>query len=399
MGRIGEVATANWAYHNHDALGSLRQLTDSDGTVTLTKSYRPYGDELSSSGVGTSSYGFTGEMQDMATGLVYLRARYYAPWDGRFTQQDPSRLEQNLYLYASANPINLTDPSGLHAGFHSQYCDPLIGKDRDTCERIVRGISLDIPGPLSIMKLYDLCLIYGDGCHRSCDLPNGYGPLVLPPKKDLRYTDAVPYGYYFHDFMNTELGWWNQNGYGHVNFRAVVAHALGLELHTAHDDPKVKEGMELAFAHKSWREGFYRMIGGRASVQFIVNIALFGNPEGGSTKYANPEEARRLLDKANLRPGTVAYTSANRILDELTYYTDNTPYEWANVTSDSSDPFMEWINRDAPIDPIDEDALWYVYGRNGDPYNVGTLYILNYRQAQYLSKLFPAGSRGLDGDS
>jgi len=113
VGRIGEVTSANWAYHNHDALGSLRQLTDRDGTVTLTKSYLPYGDELSSSGVGASSYGFTGEMRDIATGLVYLRARYYAPWDGRFTQKDPSRLEQNLYLYASANPVNLYDPSGL----------------------------------------------------------------------------------------------------------------------------------------------------------------------------------------------------------------------------------------------------------------------------------------------
>ena len=46
--------SVSWAYHHHDALGSLRQLTDADGTVTLAKSYLPYGDEL-------SSYGFTGE--------------------------------------------------------------------------------------------------------------------------------------------------------------------------------------------------------------------------------------------------------------------------------------------------------------------------------------------------
>ena len=62
ISKIDEYVSANWAYHNHDALGSLRQLTDSDGTVTLTKSYLPYGDELSSSGMGTSSYGFTGEV-------------------------------------------------------------------------------------------------------------------------------------------------------------------------------------------------------------------------------------------------------------------------------------------------------------------------------------------------
>jgi len=113
-------AAANWAYHNHDALGSLRQLTDADGTVTLTKSYLPYGDELSSSGVGASSYGFTGEWQDMATGLVYLRARYYAPWDGRFLTQDPwsgdynQPMSYNPWLYAYANPVMMTDPSGYH---------------------------------------------------------------------------------------------------------------------------------------------------------------------------------------------------------------------------------------------------------------------------------------------
>jgi len=106
------------AYHNHDALGSLRQLTDSDGTVTLTKSYRPYGDELSSSGVGASSIGFTGEMQDVATGLVYLRARYYVPGDGRFLTQDPwtgdinRPMSYNGWLYVNANPANLVDLGG-----------------------------------------------------------------------------------------------------------------------------------------------------------------------------------------------------------------------------------------------------------------------------------------------
>lgn len=50
-----------------------------------------------------------------STQLTYLRSRYYASGTGRFLTQDPSGAEANLYLYGSANPINLKDPTGLLA--------------------------------------------------------------------------------------------------------------------------------------------------------------------------------------------------------------------------------------------------------------------------------------------
>jgi YD repeat-containing protein len=50
LGRIGEEGAAGWQYHHGDALGSVRQLTDLNGAVTLAKNYRPYGDLLSSAG-------------------------------------------------------------------------------------------------------------------------------------------------------------------------------------------------------------------------------------------------------------------------------------------------------------------------------------------------------------
>lgn len=46
-----------------DALGSVRQLVDDSGMVTLSKSYQPYGQVMDSTGSGVSSYGYTGEMQ------------------------------------------------------------------------------------------------------------------------------------------------------------------------------------------------------------------------------------------------------------------------------------------------------------------------------------------------
>jgi RHS repeat-associated protein len=91
----------------------VRQLTNNAGEVTYAKSYDPYGTVTQASGASQSAYGFTGEQQD-ASGMVYLRSRFYNVADGRFQSRDPSRLEQNLYRYASANPVNFTDPTGLY---------------------------------------------------------------------------------------------------------------------------------------------------------------------------------------------------------------------------------------------------------------------------------------------
>ncbi len=76
-GRIGELQPGGFAYHLGDALGSVRQLTDASGGVTLARSYEPYGSELSSVGTGSTVMSFTGEMVNAYTELTYLRARWY----------------------------------------------------------------------------------------------------------------------------------------------------------------------------------------------------------------------------------------------------------------------------------------------------------------------------------
>lgn len=61
---------------------------------------------------------FAGEQRD-ATGLYYLRARYYDPQTGRFVTRDPfpdvlrSPLSLHRFTYALNNPVTLVDPSGL----------------------------------------------------------------------------------------------------------------------------------------------------------------------------------------------------------------------------------------------------------------------------------------------
>jgi len=117
LGRIAQVNTTT-EYFLGDALGSVRQLTNTSGTVTLGKSYAPYGEVMSSAGSGTSPFAFTGEQTD-SSGLTYLRARYYASDTGRFLTRDTwdgdinSPMSLNRWNYVSGNPINKTDPTGM----------------------------------------------------------------------------------------------------------------------------------------------------------------------------------------------------------------------------------------------------------------------------------------------
>jgi RHS repeat-associated protein len=98
-------------YLTYDGLGSVRQVLDGAGVPLLTQTFDPYGNLLARAGTGESSFGFTGEQTD-ENGLIYLRARYYAPGMGRFLNLDPSRQEMNPYRYSTGNPVSFVDPAG-----------------------------------------------------------------------------------------------------------------------------------------------------------------------------------------------------------------------------------------------------------------------------------------------
>jgi uncharacterized protein RhaS with RHS repeats len=74
-------------YYLTDGLGSTTELTDGAGSVTGTYSYDVFGAVRAHSGAATE-WSFTGEQVDGATGLQYLRARYYDPAIGRFLSRD-----------------------------------------------------------------------------------------------------------------------------------------------------------------------------------------------------------------------------------------------------------------------------------------------------------------------
>lgn len=80
-----------------------------------------FGRSIAFLGTTLNSYLFAGEQRDQGLGLDYLRARYLNTATGTFVSRDTFRASLNdprslhRYAYATSNPANHVDPSGLQA--------------------------------------------------------------------------------------------------------------------------------------------------------------------------------------------------------------------------------------------------------------------------------------------
>ena len=123
--RIAKVYVTNGQfntvrYYHDDILGSTRLMTTDTGSVMLTDSYQPFGqDNGTSTGSEQVPLKFTGNPVSQTTGLYYYGARWYDPSIGRFISQDPfagSRSNPqslNPYIYVEDSPTGATDPTGM----------------------------------------------------------------------------------------------------------------------------------------------------------------------------------------------------------------------------------------------------------------------------------------------
>ncbi len=104
-------------YFLQDHLGSTMAMTDAMGAVIERQQYEPFG---ASAGSGLTRYGYTGRELDSATGLMYYRARWYDPRQGRFITEDPIGFQGglNFYSYVRNDPIGASDPLGLQEGYY-----------------------------------------------------------------------------------------------------------------------------------------------------------------------------------------------------------------------------------------------------------------------------------------
>lgn len=111
----GEQINGTNYYYTFDHLGSVREMTNSAGSLIARYDYDPFGRRTLVSGTDLADFGFTGFYHDQATNLDYSRTRPYTADLARWIGQDPIGEAGgiNLYEYVRNDPINLTDPLGL----------------------------------------------------------------------------------------------------------------------------------------------------------------------------------------------------------------------------------------------------------------------------------------------
>ena len=147
MNLISRTDSSRTTYYLFNAHGDVVDLANSSGSSVKSYDYDAFGNEKSPSASDRNPFRYCGEYWDTETGTYYLRARYYAPLIGRFTQQDSHWTSANA-IYGD-NPNQLAqreDALGLTSYTYSPqiscilqsgnlyvYCinDPINGKDED----------------------------------------------------------------------------------------------------------------------------------------------------------------------------------------------------------------------------------------------------------------------------
>lgn len=116
MEKEGEI----W-YYLYDGHGNVRNLTNEEGRVTDRYTYEAYGTLIENKGDTENEFLYTGEQYNTFSGFYYLRARYMNPGTGTFISKDSYQgnihdpVTLHKYLYANANPVMYTDPSGCES--------------------------------------------------------------------------------------------------------------------------------------------------------------------------------------------------------------------------------------------------------------------------------------------
>lgn len=111
--RSSADSARTYYHYASDEMGSTTHIVDEAGVVQNCYEYDAWGNITAKEEQVPNRFTYYGQQIDPVTQQYYLRARFYNPVVGRFTQEDTYRSDGlNLYAYCASNPIYYVDPSG-----------------------------------------------------------------------------------------------------------------------------------------------------------------------------------------------------------------------------------------------------------------------------------------------
>lgn len=224
-------------YSLTDHLQSTRLAVKTDGSVSNSIDYTPFGDTQTSVGAVAEHY-YTGMVFEPETNTYNYHARNYHPSVGRFDSVDSIRQSISPYSYTANNPINNTDPNGrgkIHFLLFSQpnakYSEHVSGIENSMTEQLVvtrydfvkgRGIAHpELTNPDN--SIGNISINFNLETIR-----NNYGPLGPESSWEeggIAFADLIASN--FHRYNNSQAESFVLRGYGPREGRQSFAEAFG----------------------------------------------------------------------------------------------------------------------------------------------------------------------------
>ena len=222
LGIISSDSEEAKTYYHYvsDEQGSITHILSEDAEILNHYSYDAFGNTIEKTEKVENRFCYNGEMLDPVTQQYYLRARFYNPVIGRFTQEDTYYGDGlNLYQYCQANPVGYVDPSG-----HS-VCPVLKSKYEEYRKQHPEATAAEayeaVTGKNPLKKNPEGVTYEGPLYRNVGTLPNGtpVNPLEISDftnTQNYRYTQNGQNGLYFassQHVMEGEMGAYGSNPY------------------------------------------------------------------------------------------------------------------------------------------------------------------------------------------